>query len=68
MQTYLIVVKNLGYISMTVKDNQHVLHLVKDRLNASVFSGNQVEELIPEIRFSNPELNVYHEKFTDITL
>ena len=68
MQTYLIVVKDLGYINMTVEDDQPVLRLVKDKLNASVFSGVQVEELVPEIRFSNPELNVYHEKFTEISI
>ncbi len=63
MQTYLIVVEfdNLkGYLAMVGEEDVLV---AKDRVNASVFSGEQVEELIPELRAKNPQMNFYQEEF-----
>lgn len=68
MQTYLIVVEfdNLkGYLAMVGEDD---VLIAKDRVNASVFSGEQVEELIPELRAKNPHMHFYQEDFKVVSL
>lgn len=72
MQTYLIVVElreMKGYLAVTTDQNdQLVARVAIKKENASVFSVNQIEELIPEIRSKNPELTVYHETFKEVVL
>jgi len=72
MQTYLIVVElreMKGYVVVTTDQNDELVASVAiKKENASVFSGDQVEELIPEIRSKNPGLNVYHETFKEVVL
>ena len=68
MQTYLIVVEFddlKGYLAMVGVDDVLV---AKDKVNASVFSGEQVEELIPELRAKNPHMHFYHEEFKVVNL
>ena len=73
MKTYLIVVELTevlkGYLVMNVdKDGNANILVARRKENASVFSGQQVEEIIGEIKSREPGLNIYQEEFKEVFL
>jgi len=84
MKTYLIVVK-LGdekRYAKLINDNgdNFVLQFTNDKINASLFSGEQIEEYVPMIKYQqhvflnnttayfNHNLHIYAEPYGEVSL
>jgi hypothetical protein len=67
---YVIIIKTAGqklYVKVTNVDpkNQYIVGL-SNYANASVFSGEQVEEIIPMLKQNGNDLYIYAEKIGEI--
>jgi len=83
MKTYLIVVDINGekrYAKLINDTGNNFILKFTDKINASLFSGEQVKEYVPAIKqqgylffsdvvaYFNHNLNVYAEKYAEVTL
>jgi len=83
MQTYIIVVDISGekrYAKFINENEDGFVLQFTDKINASLFNGEQVEEYVPMIKeqgylffsnivaYFNQKLNVYAEPYAEITL
>jgi hypothetical protein len=67
---YVIIIKTAGEklyvkVSNVDSDNKYIVGL-SDYINASVFSGEQVEEIVPFLKQNGNDLCIYAEKIGEI--
>jgi hypothetical protein len=67
---YVIIIKTAGEklyvkVSNVDSDNKYIVGL-SDYINASVFSGEQVEEIVPMLKQNGNDLYIYAEKIGEI--
>ena len=67
---YVIIIKTAGEklyvkVSNVDSDNKYIVGL-SDYINASVFSGEQVEEIVPLLKQNGNDLYIYAEKIGEI--
>jgi len=75
MKTYLIAIQPLealhikGYLKMIpTTEHRFTFKVVKDRVEASVFNSQQVEDLVPALSEDSPMFKIYAEDLVEVQL
>lgn len=83
MQTYIIVVQvgdEKRYVKFINGDEENIILQFVSKIDASLFSGEQIKEYVPMLKsqqrvflnnntaYYNHNLNVYAEKYAEVTL